>query len=523
MQETKSATTTLIPPYGGRLVDLMVPESELAEARAYASTLPSIQISPRAVCDLEMLATGAFSPLDRFMGEADFRGVLHDMRLADGTLFPMPITLPVPADAGLQVGTDVALRDSMNDLLAIMSIEELYPWDPADFAERVLGSQDSKHPLVNEMSRWGRLNASGTLRVLQLPRHYDFRELRRTPAETRALLAQTGHQNVVAFQTRNPMHRVHEELTKRAIASVDGVLLLHPVVGMTKPGDVDHFTRVRTYKALAQNYYDPDRIVLSLLPMAMRMGGPREALWHAIIRRNYGANHLIVGRDHAGPGKDSRGEPFYGPYDAQFLVKQYEDEIGVRMVPFSELLYLPEEDRYSLSKRRLQSQIASLFGGRIAEELAFGSDAVTTGASNDIERATTLARNMVTKWGLSDRLGPLTYLEESGEVFLGRSVTQNKQISDETAHVIDIEVRGVIDDAYTHAKNILLANRDKLDAMAQALMKYETIDEEQIKDIMAGRDPRPPEGWDDTPTPTPRGGAPVEKPAAPITTPAGQH
>ncbi|MFN8593975.1 MAG: bifunctional sulfate adenylyltransferase/adenylylsulfate kinase [Thermomicrobiales bacterium] len=368
MQETKSATTTLIPPYGGRLVDLMVPESELAEARAYASTLPSIQISPRAVCDLEMLATGAFSPLDRFMGEADFRGVLHDMRLADGTLFPMPITLPVPADAGLQVGTDVALRDSMNDLLAIMSIEELYPWDPADFAERVLGSQDSKHPLVNEMSRWGRLNASGTLRVLQLPRHYDFRELRRTPAETRALLAQTGHQNVVAFQTRNPMHRVHEELTKRAIASVDGVLLLHPVVGMTKPGDVDHFTRVRTYKALAQNYYDPDRIVLSLLPMAMRMGGPREALWHAIIRRNYGANHLIVGRDHAGPGKDSRGEPFYGPYDAQFLVKQYEDEIGVRMVPFSELLYLPEEDRYEEASNIPEGTITATISGTQVRE-----------------------------------------------------------------------------------------------------------------------------------------------------------
>src|SRR4051812_43998168 len=159
-----------------------------------------------------MLACGAFSPLDRFMNEADFRGVLHDMRLADGTLFPIPVTLPVQADAGLQVGTDIALRDSMNDLLAIMTIEELYPWDPADLAERVLGTQDPKHPLVNEMSRWGRLNASGRLRVLQHPRHYDFQELRRTPAETREILAHTGHANVVAFQTRNPMHRVHEEL-----------------------------------------------------------------------------------------------------------------------------------------------------------------------------------------------------------------------------------------------------------------------------------------------------------------------
>ena len=363
------AAGTLIAPYGGRLVDLMVPADELAEARAYASTLPSLQLSPRAVCDLEMLAVGAFSPLDRFLGEADFRAVLHDMRLADGTLFPIPVTLPVAADAGLQAGSDVALRDSMNDLLAIMTIEDLYPWDPADLAERVLGTQDTKHPLVHEMDRWGRLNASGPLRVLQLPRHYDFQDLRRTPAETRQILAETGRQNVVAFQTRNPMHRVHEELTKRATAEVDGVLLLHPVVGMTKPGDVDHYTRVRVYKALAQNYYEPDRIVLSLLPLAMRMAGPREAVWHAIIRRNYGANHFIVGRDHAGPGKDSHGEPFYGPYDAQYLVEEFQDEIGVKMVPFSEFLYLPEEDRYEeVSKIPAGTRTATISGTQVRED-----------------------------------------------------------------------------------------------------------------------------------------------------------
>ncbi|MCA9861468.1 MAG: hypothetical protein KC432_00545, partial [Thermomicrobiales bacterium] len=272
-----SATTsraTLISPYGGELVDLMVPKEDLADARAYASTLPSLQISARAVCDLEMLATGAFSPLKQFMGEADFRGVVSDMRLADGTLFPMPITLPVPADAGLAVGTDIALRDSMNDLLAIMTIEELYPWDPAIVAQHVLGSQDSKHPLVNEMSRWGRLNAAGKLRVLQLPRHYDFRELRRTPAEVREVLAERGRNNVVAFQTRNPLHRAHEELTKRATAAIDGTLLLHPVVGMTKPGDVDHFTLVRCYEAVLDKY-PAATTTLSLLNLAMRMAGPR--------------------------------------------------------------------------------------------------------------------------------------------------------------------------------------------------------------------------------------------------------
>jgi sulfate adenylyltransferase len=369
LQTTASKTATLIPPYGGRLVDLLVTEEELAEAREYASTLPSLQISPRAVCDLEMLASGAFSPVDRFMGEADFRRVLAEMRLADGTLFPMPITLPVAADAGLRAGTDIALRDSMNDLLAIMTIEELYPWDPADLAERVLGSQDAKHPLVNEMTRWGRLNASGPIRMLQMPRHYDFKELRRTPAEVREVLAQTGRQNVVAFQTRNPLHRAHEELTKRATAAVDGVLLLHPVVGMTKPGDVDHYTRVRTYKALAENHYDPDRIVLSLLPLAMRMAGPREALWHAIIRRNHGANHFVVGRDHAGPGKDSTGKPFFGPYDSQNLVTQYEDEIGVKVIPFSEMLYLPEEDRYEEASNIPEgTQTASISGTQVREE-----------------------------------------------------------------------------------------------------------------------------------------------------------
>jgi sulfate adenylyltransferase len=368
-QTMTSTATTLIPPYGGRLVNLLVPEDELADARAYASTLPSLQMSPRVVCDLELLASGGFSPLDRFMGEADFRGVLAEMRLADGTLFPIPVTLPVAADAGLRVGSDIALRDSMNDLLAIMTIDELYPWDPTDLAERVLGSHDAKHPLVHEMARWGRLNASGRLRVLQVPRHYDFQDLRRTPAETRAVLAQTGRQNVVAFQTRNPLHRVHEELTKRAIASVDGVLLLHPSVGMTKPGDVDHYTRVRTYKALAQNYYDPDRIVLSLLPLAMRMAGPREAVWHAIIRRNHGANHMVVGRDHAGPGKDSNGKPFYGPYDAQELVRQYQDEIGVTMMPFSELLYLPDEDRYEETSKIPQgTRTATISGTQVREE-----------------------------------------------------------------------------------------------------------------------------------------------------------
>ncbi len=360
--------SALIPPYGGTLVDLLVPSEAADDLKAYASTLPSVQISERSVCDLELLATGGFSPLDRFMGKADYQRVLGEMRLASGVLFPIPITLPVEPGPAIQLDKDVALRNAKNELLAIMTIEEIYDWDLAETAQNVFRTTDLRHPLVAEMHRWGRLNISGKLRVLQLPRHYDFQELRLTPAQTRARLARAGYRNVVAFQTRNPLHRVHEELTKRAIQEVDGVLLLHPVVGMTKPGDVDHYTRVRTYKALTENYYEKDRVVLSLLPLAMRMAGPREALWHAIIRRNHGANFFIVGRDHASPGSDSTGKPFYGPYDAQDLLQRHKEEIGVGVVPFRELVYLPEERRYEeVSRIPATTRTASISGTQVRE------------------------------------------------------------------------------------------------------------------------------------------------------------
>jgi sulfate adenylyltransferase len=219
------------------------------------------------------------------------------------------------------------------------------------------------------MSRWGDACISGSLRVISLPAAYDFLELRRTPAQVREALGRMGHHNVVAFQTRNPLHRVHEELTKRAAAGVGGSLLIHPVVGMTKPGDVDHFSRVRIYKTLVDNHYDPSKTLLSLLPLAMRMAGPREAVWHAIIRRNYGANHFIVGRDHAGPGKDSTGKPFYGPYDAQELVSRFAEEIGVTMIPFQELVYLPDSDEYVESDRvPAGARVSSISGTQVRDD-----------------------------------------------------------------------------------------------------------------------------------------------------------
>ena len=339
-----------------------------AEALTRAKELPTIRLSERAICDLELLATGAFHPLDRFMGHADYARVLEEMRLASGELFPIPVAMPIANDESVALGADVALVDTRNEILAVMTVEEIYEWDLAATSRHVFGTEDARHPLVAEMHGWGRRNISGPLQVVKLPTHYDFRELRLTPAETRQRLEQMGRENVVAFQTRNPLHRAHEELTRRATEDVDGVLLLHPVVGMTKPGDIDYFTRVRTYKALARNYYRHDRILLALLPLAMRLAGPREALWHALIRRNYGANHMIIGRDHASPGNDSTGKPFYGPYAAQELVERYEDELGMKALSFGEFVYLPDEDRYDdVTKIATHTVTAQLSGTRARE------------------------------------------------------------------------------------------------------------------------------------------------------------
>ena len=336
----------LIAPYGGRLIDLQVDPHVREALAARASKLPRIQLTERNLCDLEILATGGFSPLDRFMSENDYVRVLEDMRLAGGQLFPIPITLSVDNATPLELDREIALADQRNNLLAIMRVEEIYEWNPDREANSVYGTTDVRHPLVAEMHSWGRLNISGKLDVFALPSHYDFQNLRLTPAQVRERLLTLGNHNVVAFQTRNPLHRVHEEMTVRAAEQIDGTLLLHPVVGMTKPGDVDHYTRVRSYKLLAERYYDRQRTVLALLPLAMRMAGPREAVWHGIIRRNFGANHFIVGRDHASPGLDSNNRPFYGPYEAQELFQKHQDEIGVKMLPFPELVYLPDEDRF---------------------------------------------------------------------------------------------------------------------------------------------------------------------------------
>ena len=336
----------LISPYGGNLVNLLVAGEERETLLSKANRYPSLQISQRSLHDLELLAVGGFSPLDRFMGKADYQRVLTEMRLSSGTLFPIPITLTINKEELPTRDEWLTLRDSRNYIIALMRLEEVFRWDPTREARLVYGTTDSCHPMISEMEQWYDLCISGELKVLNLPKYYDFVDIRRSPEQVRALLAEMDNHKVVAFQTRNPMHRVHEALTKRAAERVGGSLLIHPVVGLTKPGDVDHYTRVRVYKSLVEHYYDDYNAVLSLLPLAMRMAGPREALWHAIIRRNYGATHFVVGRDHAGPGKDSSGKPFYGPYEAQEMMAQYGEEVGVEAVTFKELVYLPDDDRY---------------------------------------------------------------------------------------------------------------------------------------------------------------------------------
>lgn len=359
----------LIAPYGGTLIDLVARGDERRALLARSVGLRSLQLSPRSLCDIELLSTGAFSPLDRFMGHAAYERVVREMRLPDGTLWPMPVALPAADAARPGLGDEIALRSPHNDLIGVMRVEEVYPRDFRFEAEGVFRTTDVRHPLVAEMNTWGPWYVSGPVRVINLPRHYDFVELRRPPAEVRRLLAARGFAKVVAFQTRNPMHRAHEELTKRAAELVGGTLLIHPVVGMTKPGDVDYYTRVRCYKALVDRYYDPERTVLSLLPLAMRMGGPREAVWHAIIRRNFGANHFIVGRDHAGPGVDSTGRPFYGPYEARDLVRSVADELGMTILPFDELVHLPDEARYEEASRvREGTRVLSLSGTQVRRD-----------------------------------------------------------------------------------------------------------------------------------------------------------
>ena len=331
-----------------RVPELYAAPNERAELLEKIKDMPSIDLTPRQLCDLELLMNGGFAPLTGFLGKADYDSVVENMRLSSGALWPMPITLDVTekVSESLALGGQVVLRDQEGVPLAVMDVEEMFTPDKHKEAEMVYGADDMAHPAVRYLhNQTGNVYLGGPVTGIDEPVHYDYRQHRYTPNDLRRLFHKWGWRKVVAFQTRNPLHRAHVELTVRAAQMTEANLLIHPVVGMTKPGDVDHFTRVRCYEAVMRHYPD-QTTAMALLHLAMRMAGPREALWHALIRKNHGCTHIIIGRDHAGPGKNSAGEDFYGPYDAQEMVTQYADEIGIEMVPFQAMVYVQERAQY---------------------------------------------------------------------------------------------------------------------------------------------------------------------------------
>ena len=328
--------------------ELYVSYDSSQKMKLEAADLTSHDLTPRQICDLELLMNGGFNPLKGFLSEADYNGVIDNMRLTDGTLWPMPITLDVKADYAdtVEIGQDIALRDQEGVILGTMTVTDKWTPNKAHEAEKVFGADDSAHPAVNYLHNTaGDVYLGGPVTGIQQPVHYDFRARRDTPNELRAYFRKMGWRKVVAFQTRNPLHRAHQELTFRAAKEAQANLLIHPVVGLTKPGDVDHFTRVRCYEAVLDQY-PSSTTAMSLLNLAMRMAGPREAVWHGLIRKNHGCTHFIVGRDHAGPGNNSQGEDFYGPYDAQDLFREHQEEMGIIMVDFKHMVWVSERAQY---------------------------------------------------------------------------------------------------------------------------------------------------------------------------------
>lgn len=337
--------------------------------------LKRFNLKDRQLFDLEMLMVGGFAPLVGFMNEADYHTVVTDMRLQDRVLFPIPVVLDVPDSASFKIGESIVLCDQYGNPLAVMDIESRFAPNKEIEVKGVYGTNDMAHPGIRYvMNQMHDVYIGGTIHKLQLEARHDFKDLRYTPEELKAVFKEKGWDQVVAFQTRNPMHRAHFELVKRAHEKTGLPVLVHPVVGMTKEGDIDYITRVHTYKVVCEKY-GKDFTFLSLLPLAMRMAGPREALWHMIVRKNYGATHFIVGRDHAGPGKDSNGKDFYGPYDARDLAQKYANEVGIILVPSDELAYVPSREAYASTDELIEGEeTANISGTEFRRRLFAGED-----------------------------------------------------------------------------------------------------------------------------------------------------
>ena len=357
--------------------EMYAPPTSLSDLKTKARELLSWDLSQRQICDLELIMNGGFYPLEGFLGKDDYINVVENMRLSNGVLWPIPITLDVTEEFGAKVtqGQEIALLDQEGVILATLSISDIWRPNKKFESENVFGTNDIKHPAINYLyNKAGPIYIGGRVKGIQAPIHYDFRSRRNTPNELRSFFQKLGWKRIVAFQTRNPLHRAHQELTFRAAKEAQANLLIHPVVGMTKPGDIDHFTRVRCYEAILQKYPSATS-TLSLINLAMRMAGPREAIWHGLIRANHGCTHFIVGRDHAGPGKNSKGEDFYGPYDAQKLFKKYENEIGIQMLEFKQMVYVQERAQYSpIDEVPKGSTILDISGTELRRRLHEGLD-----------------------------------------------------------------------------------------------------------------------------------------------------
>lgn len=379
-KNTAALETQLIcpnTPYGGSLVNLIVEDERARELEAASRDWRTWTLTDRQSCDLELLMTGGFSPLRGFMGRADYEAVCANGRLADGTVWPIPVTLDVDRTtaSALNSGDRLVLRDLEGMVLAVMQVNEIWSPDRAEELRLVYGTDDRSHPGAAPLFEANaEFCVSGPIEGVNNFLHYDFTELRMTPAQVRRHIAGNGWRRVVGFQTRNPMHRAHYHITHRAMEEAEAALLVHPSVGKTLPGDVDHFTRVRCYMKILDRY--PERsALLSLLPLAMRMAGPREALWHAILRRNYGCTHFIVGRDHAGARSPVTGEPYYQPCAARDLVGEHEGEIGIKMVDFENMVYVEDSDEF-LPENELSSPHGpprTLSGSALREALQAGA------------------------------------------------------------------------------------------------------------------------------------------------------
>ena len=356
---------------------MIVAEDRVEELKAESIHLTSWDLSQRQVWDLELLLNGAFAPLEGFLSEADYQSVVRDMRLANGSIWSMPIMLDVTPEFAetISKGDRIVLRHPEGMALAILTVNDTWEPDLKAEAEQVFATTDDKHPGVYKlMHNTNAVYVGGILEGIELPPHHTFKHLRHTPAEVREAFQKRGWDRVVAFQTRNPMHRAHMELTKRASSELDANLLIHPVVGRTSPGDIDYFVRVRCYEAVLK-HYPQDSTMLSLLPLEMRMGGPREAVWHSIIRKNYGCTHFIVGRDHAGPGVNKQGEPFYGPYEAQELAEKHQEEIGIQIKSFEEMVCVEKSEEYvTRSQVPEGTNVLTLSGTEMRQRLREGRE-----------------------------------------------------------------------------------------------------------------------------------------------------